>query len=248
MRRFVCLFLLFLCSSVNAQKKLDGIYMGFPVYKDVPGLFSREDYIAISGNEFTYMIPQYHFPIRYNDTLAECEFKWIGKEFIELNNSKSLVEEMGAKTKILQIYDSVRSMDSITIQFVIKHIEGFSINIHTEKSGSPYVMEYYDKSNTITLPRNIEKFCFDIEITELFNDLLCHSLQRYESPVYAVNKDVNFIRVEMQMPLEDYFEKFYVDKEYARVRGNEILWKGRTYKKANFKAKRILKRYEYKLD
>lgn len=247
MKRIVFLFLLLLCRfSVQAQKDLDGFYMGIPAYKEIPGLFSREDYIIISGDKLTYLIPQYHCPIRYNDTLAECTFQWIDKEFIELNNIGSPLETVAAQTSVSEMYDSHIAKDSLAIQFYIKDFgPGIFINVYKDEIITPYVMKYTHDYDTLMLPIDTENFYFDIAITDTdaLDDYLCYRLRRYESPVYNRNRDINFIKIEMS--LADLIEKFYVNHEYARIKGRKIIWHGRTFRKVSFRRMRTLWRVYY---
>jgi len=209
--------------------------MGVPEYKYIQGLFSSEDYIIVSGNRFIYMIPQYHHPIRANDTIIDCAYKWVDNEFIELNNEESLSDVMTVGTTLRQTYDSEIHEDSVMIRFDTgRWWDMVAINVYTNTAVEPYVIE--DQSNelkTILLPCNFDSFHFDVSKAILWDNNFYppYILLRSESQTYVKDAGANFIEVKVN--LNDLYDKIYVHKEFAQVKGRNIIWNGRKYRKVS---------------
>ena len=53
-----------------------------------------------------------------------------------------------------------------------------------------------------------------------------------------VEKDVNYIQINIPSLTNSFFEKYYVNKEYVRTVGDTIIWKGRTFIKTRKLKKR----------
>lgn len=234
MKRIVVLILLMLCGSLQAQRRIDGIYMGVPEYKYIQGLTSHEDYIIVSGDRFIYMIPQYSHPIRANDTITDCTYKWVDNEFIELNNDESLSDVLHAATTIRQTYDSKIHEDSVVMQFDLgmKWWYMVAINVYTDAAVEPYGIEdLSNKLKTILLPCDFDSFHFDILKAILWdnNFIEPYILLRCESPVYVRDAGANFIEVKVH--LNDLYDKIYIHNDFAQVKGRNIIWNGRKYRK-----------------
>ena len=44
-----------------------------------------------------------------------------------------------------------------------------------------------------------------------------------------IEEDVNYIQINIPSLTNSFFEKYYVNKEYVRIIGDTIIWKGRTF-------------------
>jgi hypothetical protein len=49
------------------------------------------------------------------------------------------------------------------------------------------------------------------------------------SEFITLESNINYIEISIPSLTNSFFEKYYVKGEYARIVGNTIIWKGRTF-------------------
>ena len=196
--------------------------------------------IIINDSLFYYIENQHpSSPIWYNDTLAKCTIKRINDEFMELN-SPYPYQLLFSGYNILKRTVGNVGKDSIKICFQMAYDRGpLNISILSRDSYYPFKWKNYDwkfsQSNSqITLPKTFESFSYTIspdQKNQVIHEVLGINygilfIQDYD---ILVEKDVNYIQINIPSLTNSFFEKYYVKKEYARIIGDTIFWKGRTF-------------------
>ena len=127
-----------------------------------------------------------------------------------------------------------------------------NISIWSKDSCYPFRWKDYDwefsQSNTqVTLPKTFESFSYSIspdQKNQVIHEMLGINygvlfVKDYE---IHVEKDVNYIQIDIPSLTNSFFEKYYVNKEYVRTVGDTIIWKGRTFiKTRKFKKRKFNK-------
>jgi len=209
--------------------------------------------IVIKDSLF-YYIENHHpsYPVWYNDTLAKCIIKRINDEFMELNSPYPYELLFSGYNILKQTVENV-GKDSIKICFQMPYDRGpLNISIWAKDSYYPFRWKDYDwefsQSNTqITLPKTFESFSYSIspdQKNQVIHEMLGINygilfIKDYE---IHVEKDVNYIQINIPSLTNSFFEKYYVNKEYVRTVGDTIIWKGRTFiKTRKFKKRKFNK-------
>jgi len=240
---YICCFSI----SLFGQRDISGIYSAIDGYSG---------YIEIKDNQFKYYIWQGGSIVYSNDTLAICTFKWADKSFIELNNSvEDPAWEVCRSIKIAQESNPAYGSDSIKIEFIIPHTRGLKITVkacnkHTTlgRFTLDYSMKY---SRGLTLPHNnilviarddINRISFSIKPENIFPhtidgaffgivDFYMDYIDSYTLPGFQLKENVNDVLIEIPALDNTFFERYYVQGEYARVYGNKIQWRGNVFVK-----------------
>jgi hypothetical protein len=168
--------------------------------------------------------------------LAETTFKWVDKNFIEINSTPPYIL-LHKRMKIERSMDPTIT-DSLKLLFYFpnytnNHYDDVSlkVSIFSDKN---YNLTYSENNNNLMVP--IPKISDHI-IISIENPIYYGELDgsfygfRYVSMVYAIDKNVNNISIEIPAIDNSFFEKYYVKGEYARVFGNKIEWKGEVFVK-----------------
>lgn len=220
----IVLFFIFLSfHSLNAQEKLNGIYLTDPL---------SFYYVRICGDKFDLIRADMHAS---NDTLAQCTFEWIDEHFIKLNTTELPFNKINLGVQVLQVFDSLLPIDKINVQFdfPISRYSDFKLKIKVydnEKYLKPQIINY-PEINAVVLPKKTAVIHWVIEqydaITHVDFDnkgRLSYGLQSFESNIYSIDHDVNYIKV--YTPLnQSYFERYFVSNEFARIVNDTIIWK-----------------------
>ncbi len=220
-----CIVLVILCSACNFlfAQKLDGRYSG--------------DYgeIIISGDTLLFKRHKSsHFPPWWElDTIAKCSVTKINKYLLEIN---SVTDDLYDTWSIEQSHED-RSDDSIKINFVIPYNLGdLEIGVYTGPHFEEFKNNNYEKS--VTIPK-CDDFGFYIMPTR---KLVAHgfvvtygriilSSSELSSEDFAIEQGKN--RIDVKIPtLDDYFfVRYFLYHEYVYVKGDELHWRDRIYKK-----------------
>lgn len=207
-----CYFNALYCSNI------DGIY------HDESGLT-----LTIEKDSFKLKLPITD-NLFWSKILAEGTVSIVDNSFIELNTPSPCLR-MYLNTKVVQEkrYDN----DNKTIMhFVIPYkYDSLEIAIYVNHSKT-YILSYSEHNQTIEIPENVKEFSFNIRPYYIFPYGKCGSsngIVCYDSMPYEVTSGTNFIEVDMPTMDNSYFQKYYINGEYARVLGNKIIWKGRTF-------------------
>lgn len=203
--------------------------------KDISGRYVHTKYrhsIEIKGKHFIYALNQHYPAIYYKDTLANCTWDWVDKDFI-LIKSESPSDIVFSSMKVQQ-YSNSNVQDSITINFHVPYDRGMlGIRIYDDKY-RVYKYECYPQKCCIKIPKDIKRFSFDIrpevlpeESNGKFYGITClNSIVEFE-----VVKGVTVMDFDIPNLTNSFFEQYYVVDEFVRVHGNCIFWKGEVYKK-----------------
>lgn len=218
---FIVVVLLVFFSKVLAQEEN---FVG--IYRDEVG---RE--LHVKDNSIFFVMPQSSNAIAYeSDTLAICTFSKVEKDIIELNTQdpKELIQ---STMKISQKYDSLTS-NKKQIIFNIPCQNDLLIEILTNDYKF-LRLDYSANNNSICLPEQTQKVFYSVELKRV---LMPHDVNgafygiiRYTSKDIEFEKDKNTIIVSLPGMTCSFFERYYVKGEYARIVGNTIIWKGRTF-------------------
>ena len=197
------------------------------------------DKIIIKDSLF-YYIENHHprIPIWYNDTLAKCTITRINDEFMELNSPYPYQLLFSGYNILKQTVENV-GIDSIKICFQMPYDRG-PLNISIlAKNSCPLKLKYYDwvfsqSIPQITVPKAFESFSFSIspdERNQVIHEILGinYGILFIQDNDILVEKDVNYIQINIPSLTNSFFEKYYVNKEYVRIIGDTIIWKGRTF-------------------
>jgi hypothetical protein len=223
----VFFLLLFNLLSIYAQQ--------IKSYKDECG------FEIIIKDSLFYYIENHHpsCPIWYNDTLAKCTIKRINDEFMELNSPYPYQQLLSGYNILKQTVENV-GKDSIKICFQMPYDRGpLSISISLRDFYYPFKWKNYDwefsQSNSpIILPKTFESFSYSIspvQRNQVIHEVLGinYGILFIQDNDILVEKDVNYIQINIPSLTNSFFEKYYVNKEYVRIIGDTIIWKGRTF-------------------
>lgn len=221
----ITMFLLFISLNsyvLGQERSISGVY------------YSRSGmYIKVKGDNFYLIVPQSHLPIWSNDTLAKCTFKWIDRNFIELNST--LPDIIAFKElNVVQSSDSTVS-DSIKVSFSIPYQRWkLKITVHTD-TFKDFNLTYTKNNRTLMLPDNTKTIAFSIvpeHIIPHTPDGLFYGIVEFDSfQEFQIEKNANHIVIEIPSIDDSFFERYYIKGEYARVSKNSITWKGEVFVK-----------------
>lgn len=200
-------------------------------YKDETG---RE--IMITDSFFYYIEKHPSYPYWYNDTLAVCTFKRVNNDFLELN-SQNPYQTIASEYKVLRSTVEYLDKDSLEISFQIPYDRGeliisiISTNVFPVKN---YDFIYSQSNNSIIIPRKIKDFTYSImpdDRNAIVHDVrgMNYGILFIISESITLESDINYIEISIPSLTNSFFEKYYVKGEYARIVGNTIIWKGRTF-------------------
>ena len=226
MRKIVIILLSFVYIFSLGQMNLTGIYCN-----------ESDMCIKIENDKFYFIVEQGYSIFWCNDTLAECTFKWIDDNFIELNSTPPYI--LAEKDfKIIQSWDST-IVDSIKVSFSIPHqICDLNIEILAWRNSLKIFNLNYSKNNReLMLPNNIRTIMFTISPQEYRpshgSSGLYYGILYYAPPIenFVIEKNVNHIFIEIPAMDDSFFERYYIKGEYAQISRNKIEWKGEVFTK-----------------
>ncbi len=206
--------LLALCISLSVygQRDLSGTYD----LKDAYGIK-----IVVDGNNFYYI--DGGLPLRWlNDTLAHCTIRWVDKDFIELTSVET------SNMRIVQKKDSL----SRGSKFIFRSPYTLGeLDMTVWADGRAYPFKWTGDKEEFTLPDAVKRVKFTINAKGIEHELrgIFYGRLFYASPDFELDEGMNLFEVDMSMIDNSFFEKYYLRKEYARVKGKKIIWKGETY-------------------
>ena len=194
--------------------------------------------IVITDSLFYYIEKHPSYPYWYNDTFAVCTFKRVNNDFLELN-SQNPYQTIASGYKVLRSTVEYLSKDSLEISFQIPYDRGELIisiiptNIFPIKN---YDFIYSQSNNSIIIPQKIKDFTYSImpdDRNAIVHDVrgMNYGILFIASESITLGSDINYIEISIPSLTNSFFEKYYVKGEYARIIGNKIIWKGRTFTK-----------------
>ena len=221
-RIFICLFICFNLYAFGQNKDISGVYYA-----------QSGMYIKVKNDNFYLIIPQTHSPVWFNDTLANCTFKWVDKNFIELNSTPPNIITLKG-LNVVQSSDSTVK-DSIKISFSIPYQRWkLKITVHTNTSKT-FDLVYSKSNRELILPNNVKSISFYIvpeHIIPHTSDGLFYGIVGFDSfQECQIEKNINHILIEIPAIDDSFFERYYIKGDYVKVSKDSITWKGEVFVK-----------------
>ena len=188
------------------------------------------EFITIKGNRLYYIERQPHLSIRNSDTLAICDVRIIDDHVIEINSTYK--EEVERNMMITQVVGD-EMVDSIDLKFDFPYSDKhnpWKMQVYYNITASP--LESYDFH--IKIPADSKGFFFEIFPAFCVQHLLdghYWGLLYYLSDPYEIKERCKSITVSNYMLNAGFFERYYPKNEYLYVKGKEIHWKGKIFKR-----------------
>jgi hypothetical protein len=215
-----------------------GFYMCFSIFtlspQKISGIYTNEAgiQIKIEGNTFIYIIPQSHSPIYTNDTIAKCTFNIIDDQFIEINSIDDYSSILKSMRFIQNKIDKIN--DSILIKFIIPYNRTkLKIKVYDDYP-KLYELEYSERKQAISISNKSKQIAFYIRPESLLDvdfDGQYFGRVSFTSLEYVIDKNVNYIEIEIPAIDNSFFEKYYIKGEYVRIVNDTIIWKGEVFTK-----------------
>lgn len=189
--------------------------------------------IAIVDTTFYFVIAQGAHLVFENDTLAKCSIKRIGDNFIELN-SEHPVDIVRKSMRIVQEYDSTL-IHNKQVVFDFPCQRKVEIEVITNKF-KHLNLEYSSHNRSLILPVQTQSFSYIIYLKELPMPILgsvCFGIIQYD-PLQEIKfeDDKNIIHIYLPAINDTFFERFFIQGEYAIICGDSINWKGNVFIKS----------------
>ena len=206
-------------SVINAQKEIvSGVYIEDGGYE-----------LHIKDMEVYLILNQGYSLAFESDTLAICTLKNLENGFIELNSLTS--EELIQPTmEIRQEYDEFVRKKRVV--FKIPCQCDLLIEANTDKN-VPYFLDYPNQGSIIELPEQTNNFIYSVELERIQmphdSGGLFYGIVRYVSDEIEFEEGKNIVIVSLPAMNCSFFERYNLRGDYARIIGDTIIWKGRTF-------------------
>ena len=244
MKRILALVFLLVPFGLFAQENIYGTYLS-----DRGAIMIRP--VTDEGDFFLYYsIQQDEGEIEYKN-MAVCKINRINKKLIELNSIEarsSLFNGLTVKKR-----KSYLSLDTLYIYFDIPYnMNELEINIYLNSLEKEDLNEFIfsEKNRVFKLPlvkNNIyEFFKHNKVLIDKFYPIYKYTnlngisdISDYRIKYARVSIDVNleemenFIEIKIPALTNNYFDRYYIEGEYAEIRENTIIWKGITFTKTS---------------
>ena len=150
--------------------------------------------------------------------------------FIELNTPlPDIVGNEGLK--VVQSADSSSSLDSIKLSFKIPYQRGLRISVCT----NPGFGYFFQSKREFVIPKTVKSFSFTIFNEQIkphtVNCLFYGAIDFNPLRKYQIEENTNHISIEIPALDDSFFERFFLEGDYARVSENTITWKGEVFHK-----------------
>jgi len=245
MKKILFLVIALCCTELFAQSNINGVYI------EQQNKLNRID---LSNGQFKF-IKQDAFHSYIELVVATANYKWIDEEFIEFysENPKNMVD---STLKINKIDDKISgSNHNKKIKIVRPEIytRTLKITLFYNVWNARYFWGLrYDKPNDnwktkiellskrqveFTVPARTRRIYVRIEPVNVYdksiagdNDMLYNSYLFYETPIIKLS-DVNYVEINIVSIDDDYFGRYDINGEYAKVDGDKIVWRGKIFEK-----------------
>lgn len=225
--------------------------INFQVYGQSKNLYGRYYEIEDSNLGSVYCIDVNGMQLNFmsssqpgipEDTLAICDFKWVDKSFIEVNSIKDPFIEASKSMIIFQTKDSTINNDSIMVIFKIPTQGELVIHLLSDTSSFDFIrdceykLEYNQSKQVLFINKNSVKISFTVKQKDVTPSTLTgylYSILEFLQAEVVINDNINKIIIEIPAINDEFFERYYIKGEYARVINDKIIWRGVTYKKDN---------------
>ncbi|MFV0536196.1 MAG: hypothetical protein ACK5M3_02365 [Dysgonomonas sp.] len=201
--------------------------------KDISGNYYNESgfCLQIKKDSFKLIVREASPVTRSSEVWAEGVISQINESLIELNTINTPWERVQKDIKIIQRRENKEN--DIYLKFTIPYNKtDLRIYLYTDKFGKSEFV--YSKTNTgIKIPRT-EKISFYIVPEYLLphNNGRFYGIIGYDSIMeYPIENGTNYIEFNIPTIDDSFFEKYYIEGDYARTINDSIIWKGSIYKK-----------------
>ena len=225
----IILFLIvyaFYIVEVSARNNLSGSYYA-----------ESGVYIEIKDKNFKLIMPNNAINGWNSEIMAEGTINKIGDSFLELNTNKNPIIEALKNLNITQTQESISiPNDSIKVKFLIPYQRGkLKILVFTNTS-KIFSLNYSMTVNEINIPKDTKSISFYISpdfIKAHTTDGIFYGIVGLDSmQEYQIQKNINFIKIEIPDITNSFFETYYIRGDYARMTKDGIIWKGIIYRKS----------------
>lgn len=204
---------------------------------DLSGRYYAESgvYLEIKDKNFKLIMPNNAINGWNSGIMAEGTINKIGDSFLELNTNKNPIIEALKNLNITQTQESIPN-DSIKVKFSIPYQRGkLKILVFTNTS-KIFGLNYSTTVNEINIPKDTKSISFYISpdfIKAHTTDGAFYGIVGLDSmQEYQIQKNINFIKIEIPNISNSFFETYYIKGDYARMTKGCIIWKGIIYRKA----------------
>ena len=193
-------------------------------------------YIEIKDKNFKLIMPNNAINGWNSEIMAEGTINKIGDSFLELNTNKNPIIEALKNLNITQTQESISiPNDSIKVKFLIPYQRGkLKILVFTNTS-KIFSLNYSMTVNEINIPKDTKSISFYISpdfIKAHTTDGIFYGIVGLDSmQEYQIQKNINFIKIEIPDITNSFFETYYIRGDYARMTKDGIIWKGIIYRK-----------------
>lgn len=204
--------------------------------RDISGIYTSEsgEQIILDNNTFTYVIPQDRIIVYYNDTLAQCTYRRISRQFIEVNTINDNLSIL--RTIKIRQHKTKKSNNGTLVRFIIPYDrEKLEIEVFEDFGGEKHKLEYSQDNQEVQFSKNISKLTFYIR-PKTFPDL--NSESKYYGRIsydplitFEIDDNVNEVEVEIPIMGNSFFDQYHLIGEYVRIKGSKIIWQREIYRK-----------------
>ncbi len=216
------MFFIFVFLNINVfgqQNSLSGVY-----YSELGTK------IEIKNGKFIYTEHQEHLPVWYNDTLAVCNLKQVGKQVWEISSLDSFYDIFRTMEIVPSYYK--KQTDSIKVVFLFPyHLNDLRISIYVNNQ------TYSNKCDSLCvyIPRGTSKitFCISRKGGNVIHTVYGQSYGVRYIHSFEENIDSNADCITIKLPLFDnsFFEKYFIPREYIYIEEDTIHWKDMDFKR-----------------
>jgi hypothetical protein len=224
MRKIVLLGLYIICFKIAIAQK-----------NDITGIYYNESgyCLQLRSDSIKLLIPQVSPVTRSSDLWFEGKYQRINENFIEINSINNPWKEVQKTIEITQ--EKKSDKNNIEIKFLIPYGKSdLKITIYTNNDFNFYEFIYSENNQNIILPKT-GKFSFYIVPEHLIPHTpigTFYGIIAFDSMVdYAIDNGMNYIEIRIPAMNDSFFETYYIEGDYARIVGDNIIWKGEIYRK-----------------
>lgn len=220
---FTLFFLVFYYCQIFPQKKIDGKYY------DESGF-----YIEVVDKHFKMSLPNYARNGYNSEILAEGIIQPINGSFIELNSLKDPFLEASKTLKIREEANHFISNDSLKIKIIIPYTMGNLIIMAFTSNFKQNKFYYSSQQTEFTIPFQGGNISFQIYPDYIMPHTAegsFYGILEYNTLDFTLEKGINYIEINIPTIDNSFFEKYYIKGEYARIIDDNIIWKGKVFKK-----------------
>jgi len=224
MKKIILLFSLSICYTFTlAQNKaIAGNY------------FSESGYcLQLKEDSFKLIVRQSTPLMRSSEVWAEGLFTRVNKSFLEFNSYETPAIKVARSMKITQRNVESKN-DSIKLKILIPYnMTDLRIEIYTEDINL-HEFIYSESNNEMLIPqtKNLSFYITPLHLIPHTADGSFYGIIGFDPLCeFEIKENMNYIEFDLPAINNSFFEQYYIEKDYVRIIGNEIIWKGEVFKK-----------------